>query len=247
VNYFEKFETLRKPVSMKTTTIISELKSVADPARQDTYKTMFPTSLEYLGVRAPALRELEKKWWIAAKNWSSDNIIGFAKSLVDTRVFECNLVAFELLWNNKKALNLLCLSDLEYLGKNMDNWATTDAFSIMLSGWAWRNNQIGDLDILSWLNSQNRWWRRAAVVSTVPLNLKARGGNGDTRRTLMICEKIIADRDDMIVKALSWALRELSKSDKPAVEKFMDKYDTVLAGRVRKEVYTKLKTGRKNG
>jgi 3-methyladenine DNA glycosylase AlkD len=51
----------------------------------------------------------------------------------------------------------------------------------------------------------------------------------------------------MIVKALSWALRELSKSDKPAVEEFMKKYDSRLAGRVRKEVYTKLLTGRKNG
>jgi 3-methyladenine DNA glycosylase AlkD len=85
------------------------------------------------------------------------------------------------------------------------------------------------------------------VVSTVPLNLKARGGTGDTKRTLMICEKVVDDREDMIVKALSWALRELSKSDKPAVEKFMAKYDSKLAGRVRREVYTKLETGRKNG
>jgi 3-methyladenine DNA glycosylase AlkD len=63
----------------------------------------------------------------------------------------------------------------------------------------------------------------------------------------MICEKVISDRDDMIVKALSWALRELSKIDKPAVEVFMEKYDEQLAGRVRREVYTKLETGRKNG
>lgn len=148
---------------------------------------------------------------------------------------------------NKNALRLLKLNDLEVLGQNMDNWATTDAFSVMLSGWAWRENQISDSDILNWLNSENRWWRRAAVVSTVPLNLRARGGKGDAKRTLMICEKIVTDRDDMIVKALSWALRELSKSDKPAVEDFMEKYDRQLAGRVMREVYTKLETGKKNG
>ena len=55
----------------------------------------------------------------------------------------------------------------------------------------------------------------------------------------MICEKVVSDRDDMIVKALSWALRELSKSDKPAVEEFMEKYDSQLAGRVRREVFMK--------
>jgi hypothetical protein len=51
----------------------------------------------------------------------------------------------------------------------------------------------------------------------------------------------------MIVKALSRVLRELSKSDKPAVEDFMKKYDSQLAGCVRREVYTKLETGWKNG
>ncbi|MEN8117719.1 MAG: DNA alkylation repair protein, partial [Bacteroidota bacterium] len=122
-----------------------------------------------------------------------------------------------------------------------------DTLSVMVSGWAWRENQISDADVLNWLNSENRWWRRTAVVSTIPLNLKSRGGTGDAKRTLMICEKVVDDRDDMIVKALSWSLRELSKSEKPAVEAFMKRYDSRLAGRVRKEVYTKLTTGRKNG
>jgi 3-methyladenine DNA glycosylase AlkD len=63
----------------------------------------------------------------------------------------------------------------------------------------------------------------------------------------MICEKVIHDRENLIVKALSWALRELSKSDKPAVEEFMEKYDSHFAGLVRREVCTKLQTGRKNG
>ncbi|GAB1453490.1 hypothetical protein MASR2M47_35460 [Draconibacterium sp.] len=227
--------------------IIMELEIVADPVRKEAAKTMFPTSMKYLGVRTPDLRVLIKNWWIEIKNWPPGKLVQFAKELVDTNIFECNQIAFELLWLNKTALGLLSLADLEQLGKNMDNWATTDTFSVMLSGWAWRENQIADGDIINWLNSENRWWRRAAVVSTVPLNLRARGGKGDANRTLMICEKVISDRDDMIVKALSWALRELSKIDKPAVEVFMEKYDEQLAGRVRREVYTKLETGRKNG
>ncbi len=227
--------------------IITELEFVADPVRRETSKTMFPTAMKYLGVRAPELRILLKNWWIEIKTWPPEKLIEFAKQLIETQIFECNQVAFELLWMNKTALRLIRLADLEVLGKNMDNWATTDTFSVMVSGWVWRENQISDSDVLNWLNSNNRWWRRAAVVSTVPLNLRARGGKGDVKRTLMICEKVVTDRDDMIVKALSWALRELSKSDKTAVENFMEKYDEQLAGRVRREVYTKLETGRKNG
>jgi 3-methyladenine DNA glycosylase AlkD len=228
-------------------TILSELKSAADPERKDAYKTMFPTSMDYLGVRTPRMRELLKKWWIKIKAWSPQKLIGFAKELVDTNNFEANQVAFELLWKNKSALKQLTIDDLEHLGKNMDNWATTDSFSVMLSGWVWRKNHISDADILFWLETGNRWWRRAAVISTVGMNLKSRGGTGDTRRTLMVCEKVIHDRDDMMVKALSWALRELSKSDKTAVQDFMKKYDAQLAVRVCREVYTKLETGKKNG
>lgn len=227
--------------------IISDLKQFGDADRREAAQTMFPTSMIYLGVRAPNEKELLKEWWIDIKNWPPERLIEFAKELVKTRIFECNQVAFELLWKNKNALRRLTLKDLEELGNNMDNWATTDTFSVLLSGWAWRENQITNMDVLNWLNSENRWWRRTAVVSTVPLNLRSRGGTGDASRTLLICEKVVSDRDDMIVKALSWALRELSKSDKPAVEKFMKKYDKQLAGRVRREVYTKLNTGRKNG
>lgn len=226
--------------------IIHELEQAADPKRKGIDKTMFPTSMKYLGVRTPVFRGLFKTWRVALKKQPPEKLVDFAKKCVDTRIFEMNQLAFELLWKNKTALNSLNITDIEYLGKNIDNWATTDTFSVMLSGWAWRRGQIPDNDILGWLNSENRWWRRAAVVSTIPLNMRSRGGTGDTKRTLMICEKVVSDRDDMIVKALSWALRELSKSDKPAVEEFMKKHDGKLAGRVKREVYSKLETGLKN-
>lgn len=231
---------------MNIETIINQLKSVADPKRREASKTMFPTSMEYLGVRNPDMVVLVNEWWEELKKQTPEDLIAFAKELVSTRVFECNQLAFVLLEKNKKALDLLTLADLEILGQNMDNWATTDAFSVMCSGWAWRKNQITDEDILGWLESGNRWWRRAAVVSTVGLNLRSRGGKGDTRRTLLVCEKVVDDRDDMMVKALSWALRELSKSDKQVVEDFMKTYRSRLAGRVIREVTHKLETGTKN-
>jgi 3-methyladenine DNA glycosylase AlkD len=227
--------------------IIAELEFVADPNRREASKTMFPTSMNYLGVRTPDFRVLIKDWWIEIKNWLPEKLIQFSKELVATRIFECNQLAYELLSKNKNALRLLSLKDLEELGKNMDNWATTDCFSVMISGWAWREKQILDSDVLNWLETGNLWWKRTAIVSTVALNLRSRGGIGDTKRTLMICEKVIHDREKLIVKALSWALRELSKSDKQAVEEFMKKYDTQIAGLARREIYTKLETGRKNG
>jgi 3-methyladenine DNA glycosylase AlkD len=232
---------------MEIESIIRQLNIVADPARQKASEWYFPTSMKTLGVKSADLRKLIKEWWKELKNIPVDEMVEFARELVETRIFECNQAAFELLWKHKKALGSITLNDLEALGKYMDNWATTDAFSVLVSGPVWRNNQVSDEDILNWLESGNLWWRRAAIVSTVGLNLKSRGGTGDARRTLMVCERVIGDRNEMIVKALSWALRELSKHDRTSVEQFMKKHDEALAKRVRREVYTKLNTGTKSG
>jgi 3-methyladenine DNA glycosylase AlkD len=83
-------------------------------------------------------------------------------------------------------------------------------------------------------------------VSTVPLNNRARGGKGDAKRTLGICRLVVRDRHDMVVKALSWALRELSKRDPPAVSAFLDRHSQQLAPRVLREVKNKMRTGLKN-
>ena len=80
----------------------------------------------------------------------------------------------------------------------------------------------------------------------MPLNSKARGGSGDAARTLEVCASLVTDRDDMVVKALSWALRELSKRDPKAAEQFLDEHRSFLASRVLREVRNKLSTGLKN-
>lgn len=57
---------------------------------------------------------------------------------------------------------------------------------------------------------------------------------------------LVADHDDMVVKAVSWALRELIIHDPDAVEKFLKDHEDVLAARVKREVRNKLDTGLKN-
>jgi 3-methyladenine DNA glycosylase AlkD len=155
-------------------------------------------------------------------------------------------VAYELLYHHPGGLERLDVRHVERLGEGMDSWGAVDAFGGYVSGPAWRKGRLADADVRRWAASRDRWWRRAALVSTVPLNLRSRGGTGDTRRTLDICERLVADRDDMVVKALSWALRTLVVWDPEAVRGFLEAHDDQLASRVRREVRAKLETGRKN-
>jgi 3-methyladenine DNA glycosylase AlkD len=46
-----------------------------------------------------------------------------------------------------------------------------------------------------------------------------------------------------VIKAMSWALRELSRPDRGAVHDFLEEYQSQLAARVVREVQHKLMTG----
>jgi 3-methyladenine DNA glycosylase AlkD len=172
----------------------------------------------------------------------AQTVINLALQLLPQHRF----VAYELVSYHRAALCSLGEAELEQLGQGLASWEDVDTFACYLAGPAWRERQVSDALIHRWARSPDRWWRRAALVSTVPLNNKARGGRGDTARTLAVCRLLAGDPDDMVVKALSWALRELAKRDPQAVREFLAEHDQVLAARVKREVQNKLTTGLKN-
>jgi 3-methyladenine DNA glycosylase AlkD len=177
---------------------------------------------------------------------SSETVRTIAQRLLDAESSNYRFVAYELIQYHPPAFASLREKDLERLGRGLDSWGAVDVFACYLAGPAWRENQISTAVIHRWARSKDRWWRRAALVSTVPLNTKARGGVGDVPRTLEVCRLLVTDRDDMVVKAMSWALRELSKRDPGAVKAFLDENQNLIASRVAREVGNKLATGLKN-
>lgn len=59
-------------------------------------------------------------------------------------------------------------------------------------------------------------------------------------------ETLVVDRDEMVVKSMSWALRELAKREPKLVRAFLSTHKGALAARVTREVDNKLTTGLKN-
>jgi 3-methyladenine DNA glycosylase AlkD len=121
-----------------------------------------------------------------------------------------------------------------------------DGFSVLVAGQVWRRGGVSDDTVRGWADSDDLWWRRTALVSTIPLNMKSRGGTGDPERTLMVCRRLARDREPMVAKGLSWALRALIQHDRDGVEGFLDRYGEEIPSLVRREVRNKLTTGRKN-
>lgn len=227
--------------------IETRLDQLSDPERLEWARKNHSTSMTLKGLTVPNIRPIVKDFSKRFKESPPKEVIEFAKLLNATRILEAQQIAFEVLDKHKAAQQSLTLEDLLVLGAGIDNWVSVDHFASLLAGPAWREGQIPDEVIEEWATSEDRWWRRAAVVCTVALNQKARGGSGDVVRTLKVCKLVADDKDDMVAKGLSWALRELAKREADPVIEFVNQHKSVLPKRVVREVRRKIATGRKYG
>jgi 3-methyladenine DNA glycosylase AlkD len=193
-----------------------------------------------------AVRLVRRKWSKALEQEPAGLVMDVVMALANGAAWPERLVAFELLESHPGAFGMLNASCVTALAEGFADWASVDHFGVTVAGPAWREGLIPDAAVHDWTKSDDRWRRRLALVSTVRLNTPARGRTGDAARTLAVCRKLIADRDDMVVKAMSWALRELAKRDPAAVKRFLKEEGGELAARVKREVTNKLTTGLKN-
>jgi 3-methyladenine DNA glycosylase AlkD len=226
--------------------LIKSIESLQDPKRKELAKTYAPTSMKVIGLTGPNEKIIVKELISTTKNLSIVDKINLAIQLVETKIFECQHIAYVYLNKNKKVLAALTKGDIEKLAKYLDNWVSVDTFSVFIYGVAWRLGIINEDAVKNLLKSNDYWQRRIAVVSTVPLNQKSQGGTGDAKRTLEICSLVVNDHKDMVVKALSWALRELSKREKTLVKEFLNRNRNHLHKKVIREVEHKLNFGTKN-
>jgi 3-methyladenine DNA glycosylase AlkD len=197
--------------------------------------TPFIRRLRAVPATAVPLRAERKRMSREVAGLGRAEILRLAHDLLRAHV--PRFVAYELVLNHKPTLTTLTVAEVEALGEGIATWGDIDCFGCLLAGPAWREGRLPDRLIQSWARSEDWCWRRAALVATVPLR--------DTPRTLAVCRLLVEDREDLVVKALSWALRALSKHDPESARRFLSDHSDCLAPRVLREVGNKLTTGRK--
>lgn len=192
----------------------------------------------------PHMRALRKAWSLRLKAAEAGEVIAIARAYERAAPQEGKWLGYELIRHHKGAFGALSEADVEDFAGRIASWYATDAFGTILSGPLWAKGRLPDALIDDWSRRPEMWFRRSALVATVGLNGAV--GGGDPARTLPICLRLADDREDMIEKAVSWALRYLSQKDRGAVVAFMDEHGGAFCARVRREVRNKLRTGLKN-
>ena len=190
----------------------------------------------------PHLRALRKVWSQALKTESAEHVVAIAEALEAVSPQEGKWLAYELIRHHKGALAEVSQLLVERFAGRAASWCAVDALGTTLTGPLWAKGRLPDALFDAWSRSENRWLRRSALVATVGLN----ASGADPGRTLPLCLRLADDRDDMVEKAVSWALRYLSQRDRDAVVAFMDEHGGEFRARVRREVRNKLTSGLKN-
>jgi len=204
--------------------MLSELKkeihSRANPEKAKLLQRFFKTGKgEYgegdlfLGINLPVLREISKRYFslISLKD---------LEELLDNKYHEMRIIALLILmlqYKKSKKNRLMQRKIYEFYLKKTDrinNWDLVDISAPKIVGdFLWKNKE----DILKELaQSPNLWERRIAIISTFSF-IK----NRDFGETLAISNMLLHDEQDLIHKAVGWALREVGKKNKKVLELFL--------------------------
>ena len=232
-----------------TQDILAILRQMSDDHRKEFAARTHPTSMEIVGVTMPDIRILLKELNAEFKTTMPSDVFQLAMALIQMDVFECQLVGLELMAHPKHRLLWMQADQALQLEVNMDNWVSTDTYSTKILGPLWDMDQLENELFDRWAHDPSVWRRRLAVASCVGLfrnKIKAHHER-NVQRTIDQCLTVLDDRSDMVVKAVSWALRSAITGGGDAIRTFMEIHDSRLAPRVKREVWNKLNTGLKSG
>ena len=176
--------------------------------------------LGFYNVGTDAMRALARSIHVAYRaDWSIDHAMAFAEALIVDRHLEVKSVGIEVVARYRRDFTprLLAAWKRWLAGNHSANWATTDAMCGALIGPLLVKHPELDGCMRAWARDRNMWVRRASIVGLIP---RARRGES-LDLVYEIARRLHADREDLIQKAVGWALREAGKTDMPRLERYL--------------------------
>jgi 3-methyladenine DNA glycosylase AlkD len=199
-----------------------ELARMARPAGDFDAKRYFrgPGDLAFYNVGTSEMRALAGSiHHVHRLHWSIDEAVVFADALITDRHLEVKSVGIEVVARYRRDFTprLLQVWKRWLAGNHSANWATTDAICGALIGpIVVRYPELGPR-MRVWARNGNMWVRRASIVGLI--QSARRGESLDL--VYEIAQRLHADREDLIQKAVGWALREAGKTDMPRLERYL--------------------------
>ena len=209
--------------SSKTRAVVAALRRAADPDRARFLPTFFKTGPgqygegdRFLGLTMPEVRRFAAEY----RDLSLEGL----EELLESPWHEVRTLALAILVGRYRrvAAERDAIFDL-YLRRTdrINNWDLVDISAPDIVGRHLLTRGRGVLRRLA--RSTSLWERRIAIVATYGF---IREGQFDD--TLTIATRLLADRQDLIHKAVGWMLREVGKRDERVLRRFLDRHAPVM-------------------
>jgi len=186
--------------------IMAEVRNSGDPEKKAQLKRYFREPIESHGLTSQQTKEIAKKYYPEVKG-DLTLAICLTGELLSHKNLSYSSVALRILERFSRHLEPGHFPVFDGWVDHLTNWATTDHLCTKIIAETVKKDPALVENLLEWTGSENRWRRRAAAVSLVPM---ARRGEqlGDVFR---VANRLMTDGDDMVQKGVGWMLKEASK------------------------------------
>ena len=208
------------PVSAE---IVSEIKAEiikeADPEHARRVTQYFREPITAHGLRAPKEKEIAQKYYHRIKK-DLPTALQVTQELMESRVLEEASVGIRILRRMTRHLTPAHFDTVDPWVDLLTNWANTDGLSAWIIADIIKKDPNLTDRLQEWTTSENRWRRRAAAVSLVPIARK-----GDMLdQVFSIADRLMTDGDDMVRKGVGWLLKEASKEHPQEIRDYLLKW-----------------------
>ena len=176
--------------------------------------------LRFYNVGTHAMRALARDVYTEHRSdWTVEDAMRAADALIADPYLEAKLVGIEIAARYRRTFTPALLPRWRrWLATNLSaNWATTDAMCGMLIGPLLVDHPALADRMRGWARDRNMWVRRASAVALIP-SIRC-GAALDL--SYAIAQRLHADREDLIQKAVGWMLREAGKRDRRRLERYL--------------------------
>ena len=155
------------------------------------------------GVKTKEIRKIVKRYWKEYPQLeTTKTCFTTAEKLISAKILDNQLAGIFLLGLYQKTWAIKDISRLEKLiTENINNWAVSDALAGEVLAPVLKNSPKKNNFLYDWLNSENVWLKRTALVTTVKLKNKIENWEELAFKMLSLTEK---EKEPLIKKAAHW-------------------------------------------
>ncbi|WP_300409227.1 DNA alkylation repair protein [Lagierella sp.] len=215
---------------MKIEELVNTLENNRNPENAKAMKAYMKERFEFIGLKSPERKALTKTFLRTLKKLPFSYEI--FESIWYQKEREYQYIALEYLKSKERTLELEDLSRLEKYITDRSWWDTVDSFHSVIyaignSTKSKTNSKEGYNSsklMKSWSKSDNIWLRRLSIIH----QLKAKEETDLELLTYTIKQNLNTE-EFFLNKAIGWALREYSKTNRDFVKSFIDENRHLLS------------------